>query len=71
MRENVLNLEAILANGVIIGTAGSKARSRKNVAGYNLTNLLGLLMSHLPRVELNLFFFSSKIQQLALKVLSE
>ena len=40
MRENVLNLEAVLANGQIIGTSGRTARSRKNVAGYNLTNLL-------------------------------
>jgi D-lactate dehydrogenase (cytochrome) len=40
MRENVLNLEVVLADGRIIGTAGHKARSRKNVAGYNLTNLL-------------------------------
>ena len=40
MRENVINLEVVLADGAIIGTAGLKARSRKNVAGYNLTNLL-------------------------------
>jgi FAD/FMN-containing dehydrogenase len=39
MRENVLNLEFILPNGSLIGSAGNKARSRKNVAGYNLTNL--------------------------------
>lgn len=39
MRENVLNLEVVLADGRIINTAGIKARSRKNVAGYNLTNL--------------------------------
>lgn len=40
MRENVINLEVVLADGAIIRTAGLKARSRKNVAGYNLTNLL-------------------------------
>lgn len=40
MRENVLNLECVLADGSIVGTAGLKARSRKNVAGYNLTNLM-------------------------------
>lgn len=40
MRENVLNLEAVLADGRVVGTAGRVARSRKNVAGYNLTNLL-------------------------------
>lgn len=40
MRENVLNLEAVLADGRVIGTAGKTARSRKNVAGYNLTNLM-------------------------------
>lgn len=39
MRENVLNLEVVLADGSVIGAAGLKARSRKNVAGYNLTNL--------------------------------
>ena len=40
MKENVLNIEAVLADGRVIGTAGKTARSRKNVAGYNLTNLL-------------------------------
>ena len=40
MRENVLNLDVILADGTKISTAGHKARSRKNVAGYNLTNLM-------------------------------
>lgn len=40
MRENVLNLDVILADGTKISTAGHKARSRKNVAGYNLTNLI-------------------------------
>lgn len=40
MRENVLNIEAVLADGRVIGTAGKSSRSRKNVAGYNLTNLL-------------------------------
>jgi D-lactate dehydrogenase (cytochrome) len=40
MRENILNLQVVLANGQVIeGTAGKQARSRKNVAGYNLTNL--------------------------------
>ena len=40
MRENVLNLEVVLADGSIVNTAGLNARSRKNVAGYNLTNLI-------------------------------
>jgi D-lactate dehydrogenase (cytochrome) len=40
MRENVLNLEVVLADGKIIRTAGLNSRSKKNVAGYNLTNLL-------------------------------
>jgi D-lactate dehydrogenase (cytochrome) len=40
MRESVLNLEAVLADGRVINTAGLKSRSRKNVAGYNLTNLI-------------------------------
>ncbi len=39
MRENVLNLEVVLANGQVIETSGLNSRSRKNVAGYNLTNL--------------------------------
>lgn len=40
MRECVLNLEVVLADGRVIKTAGLKSRSRKNVAGYNLTNLI-------------------------------
>ncbi|XP_070574187.1 probable D-lactate dehydrogenase, mitochondrial isoform X2 [Ptychodera flava] len=39
MRENVLNLEVVLADGTIIHTAGKGKRSRKTSAGYNLTNL--------------------------------
>jgi hypothetical protein len=39
MRENVMNLEVVLADGSIIKTSGLKGRSRKTVAGYNLTNL--------------------------------
>lgn len=39
MRENVLNLEVVLADGRIIKTAGIKGRARKSAAGYNLTNL--------------------------------
>ncbi|XP_035251745.1 probable D-lactate dehydrogenase, mitochondrial isoform X1 [Anguilla anguilla] len=39
MRENVLNLEVVLADGTIIHTAGKGRRSRKTAAGYNLTNL--------------------------------
>ena len=39
MRENVLNMEVVKADGTVINTAGKQARSRKNVAGYNLTNL--------------------------------
>jgi len=37
MRENVLNLEAVLADGSIIRTA---RRARKSAAGYDLTGLL-------------------------------
>ncbi|KAL3062112.1 hypothetical protein OYC64_010092 [Pagothenia borchgrevinki] len=40
MRENVLNLEAVLADGTILHTAGRGRRPRKTAAGYNLTNLL-------------------------------
>ncbi|CAL8262577.1 unnamed protein product [Merluccius merluccius] len=39
MRENVLNLEVVLADGTIVHTAGKGRRPRKSVAGYNLTNL--------------------------------
>ncbi|KAM9854735.1 putative D-lactate dehydrogenase, mitochondrial [Aulostomus maculatus] len=39
MRENVINLEVVLADGNIIHTAGRGRRSRKTSAGYNLTNL--------------------------------
>ncbi|KAM4619094.1 putative D-lactate dehydrogenase, mitochondrial isoform 1-T1 [Polymixia lowei] len=39
MRENVLNLEVVLADGSIIHTAGEGRRPRKSSAGYNLTNL--------------------------------
>jgi len=37
MRENVLNIEAVLANGEIIRSAG---RAKKSAAGYDLTRLL-------------------------------
>ncbi|RWS14895.1 putative D-lactate dehydrogenase-like protein, partial [Dinothrombium tinctorium] len=39
MKENVLNLEVVLSNGDIIHTNGELTRTRKSVAGYNLTNL--------------------------------
>lgn len=39
MRENVMNLEVVLADGTIIHTAGKGRRTRKTAAGYNLTNL--------------------------------
>uniref|UniRef100_A0A665WHF3 Probable D-lactate dehydrogenase, mitochondrial n=1 Tax=Echeneis naucrates TaxID=173247 RepID=A0A665WHF3_ECHNA len=39
MRENVINLEVVLANGTIMHTAGKGRRPRKTSAGYNLTNL--------------------------------
>ncbi|XP_072925910.1 probable D-lactate dehydrogenase, mitochondrial isoform X1 [Hemitrygon akajei] len=39
MRENVINLEVVLADGTILYTAGPKRRFRKSAAGYNLTNL--------------------------------
>ncbi|XP_040019413.1 putative D-lactate dehydrogenase, mitochondrial isoform X1 [Gasterosteus aculeatus] len=40
MRENVLNLEVVLADGRVLHTAGKGRRPRKTAAGYNLTNLL-------------------------------
>jgi len=39
MRENVINLEVVLADGTIINTAGKDRRTKKTSAGYNLTNL--------------------------------
>uniref|UniRef100_A0A8C5EIS9 Probable D-lactate dehydrogenase, mitochondrial n=1 Tax=Gouania willdenowi TaxID=441366 RepID=A0A8C5EIS9_GOUWI len=39
MRENIMNLEVVLADGTIINTAGKGRRPRKTSAGYNLTNL--------------------------------
>lgn len=39
MRENVLNLQVVLADGQIIDTAGKGRRMKKTSAGYNLTNL--------------------------------
>ncbi|XP_048403162.1 probable D-lactate dehydrogenase, mitochondrial isoform X3 [Stegostoma tigrinum] len=39
MRENVINLEVVLADGRIVHTAGKERRFRKTSAGYNMTNL--------------------------------
>uniref|UniRef100_A0A915CLG8 FAD-binding PCMH-type domain-containing protein n=1 Tax=Parascaris univalens TaxID=6257 RepID=A0A915CLG8_PARUN len=39
MRQNVINLEVVLANGDILYTAGKRRRTRKSAAGYNLTSL--------------------------------
>ncbi|XP_075995789.1 putative D-lactate dehydrogenase, mitochondrial [Genypterus blacodes] len=39
MRENVMNLEVVLADGTVVHTAGKGRRARKTAAGYNLTNL--------------------------------
>ncbi|XP_036423944.1 probable D-lactate dehydrogenase, mitochondrial [Colossoma macropomum] len=39
MRENVLNLEVVLADGSVFHTAGRGRRPRKTSAGFNLTNL--------------------------------
>jgi len=40
MKENVLNLEVVLADGRIIHTAGNGCRPLKSSAGYNLTSLI-------------------------------
>lgn len=39
MRENVMGLEVVVANGKLINTSGDYCRTRKSSAGYNLTNL--------------------------------
>ncbi|XP_048254771.1 probable D-lactate dehydrogenase, mitochondrial isoform X2 [Haliotis rufescens] len=39
MRENVLNMEVVMADGRVINTAGKGRRTKKTSAGYNLTNL--------------------------------
>ncbi|RCN25714.1 FAD binding domain protein [Ancylostoma caninum] len=39
MKENVRNLEVVLADGSILYTRGKGARPRKSAAGYNLTDL--------------------------------
>lgn len=39
MRENVIGLEVVVANGEIIHTSGKECRSKKTSAGINLTNL--------------------------------
>ncbi|KAG8180475.1 hypothetical protein JTE90_026637 [Oedothorax gibbosus] len=39
MKENVLNLEVVLADGSVLNTAGPNRRTRKSAAGYNLTEL--------------------------------
>ncbi|XP_057372461.1 probable D-lactate dehydrogenase, mitochondrial [Daphnia carinata] len=39
MRENVLNVEVVLADGRVLHSAGENRRSKKTSAGFNLTNL--------------------------------
>lgn len=39
MKNNVLNLQVVTADGKVIHTSGKKTRSRKTSAGYNLTEL--------------------------------
>jgi D-lactate dehydrogenase (cytochrome) len=43
MRENVLNLTAVMADGSLVKTA---QRARKSAAGYDLTRLLRRLGGH-------------------------
>ena len=39
MKENVINLEVVLASGDVIHTSGIDCRAKKSSAGYNLTGL--------------------------------
>ncbi|WKY10594.1 hypothetical protein Q1695_002727 [Nippostrongylus brasiliensis] len=39
MKENVRNLEVVLADGSVLHTKGEGVRTRKSAAGYNLTDL--------------------------------
>ena len=39
MKENIVNLEVVLANGEVIHTAGENRHFKKSSAGYNLTEL--------------------------------
>jgi len=39
MKENIVNLEVVLANGEVIHTAGKDRHFKKSSAGYNLTEL--------------------------------
>ena len=39
MKENIVNLEVVLANGEVIHTAGQDRHFKKSSAGYNLTEL--------------------------------
>ena len=39
MKENVVNMEVVLANGQVVHTAGDGRRFKKSSAGYNLTEL--------------------------------
>ncbi|KAI6655236.1 D-lactate dehydrogenase, mitochondrial isoform X2-like [Oopsacas minuta] len=39
MKENVINMEVVLANGDVINTSGTDCRAKKSSAGYNLTGL--------------------------------
>ena len=39
MKENVLNLEVVMADGTIFETAGRNMRAKKTSAGYDMTRL--------------------------------
>ncbi|KAK6048678.1 hypothetical protein COOONC_13817 [Cooperia oncophora] len=49
MKENIRNLEVVLADGSVLHTRGKGTRTRKSAAGYNLTELFTGSEGYTPR----------------------